>query len=89
MHLYYFRVSECQIYDLSSKISKLKQGKLIIMNFNFNSLCDQFVFWHLKKIVHGYLELIDSQGKKYYFAWINFSNRWNNVWHDVTTPRSS
>ena len=38
------------------------------MNFNFNSLCDQFVFWHLKKIVHGYLELIDSQEKKYYFG---------------------
>ena len=45
------------------------------MNFNFNSLCDQFVFWHLKKISHGYLELIDSQDKKYYFGNKNSSLR--------------
>ena len=38
------------------------------MNFKFNSFCDQFVFWNLKKISHGYLELIDSQNKKYYFG---------------------
>ena len=32
-----------------------------LMNFRLNSLCDQFVFLHLKKIAYGYLELIDSK----------------------------
>ena len=35
---------------------------------NLNYLSDQFVFWNLKKIKHGYLELTDYRGKKYSFG---------------------
>ena len=38
------------------------------MNFDFNHLSDRFVFWNLKKITQGYLELVDSKGKKYFFG---------------------
>ena len=38
------------------------------MNLNLNYLSDQFVFWNLKKIVHGYLLLIDSKGNEYFFG---------------------
>ena len=38
------------------------------MNLNFNYLADQFVFWNLKKISYGYLELIDVKGYKYFFG---------------------
>ena len=35
---------------------------------NINYFADQFVFWNLKKISYGYLELIDSRGIEYYFG---------------------
>ena len=35
---------------------------------NLNYLADQFVFWNLKKISYGYLELVDSKGIKYFFG---------------------
>ena len=35
---------------------------------NFNYLSDQFVFWNLKKIPHGYLELTDSRGIRHFFG---------------------
>ena len=35
---------------------------------NFNYLSDQFVFWNLKKIPHGYLELTDSRGTRHFFG---------------------
>ena len=35
---------------------------------NLNYLADQFVFWNLKKISYGYLELVDSKGMKYFFG---------------------
>ena len=38
------------------------------MNKIFNYLFDQFIFWNLKKISHGYLELIDSRNKEYFFG---------------------
>ena len=38
------------------------------MNFKLNYLADRFVFWNLKKIVHGYLEIEDFSGKKYFFG---------------------
>tara|TARA_B110000438_G_scaffold46220_1_gene46377 strand:- start:167 stop:1354 length:1188 start_codon:yes stop_codon:yes gene_type:complete len=38
------------------------------MNLNINHLSDQFVFWNLKKISYGYLELIDSKGIQYFFG---------------------
>ena len=38
------------------------------MNKIFNYFCDQFVFWNLKKISHGYLNLIDSKGKSRFFG---------------------
>ena len=38
------------------------------MNLNLDYLSDQFVFWNLKKISYGYLELIDSKGLKYFFG---------------------
>ena len=38
------------------------------MNFKLNILCDQFIFWNLKKIKNGYLELINSNGKSYFFG---------------------
>jgi len=38
------------------------------MNLNANNLSDQFVFWNLKKINYGYLELTDSKGCNYFFG---------------------
>tara|TARA_B110000438_G_C15800728_1_gene645037 strand:+ start:1210 stop:2397 length:1188 start_codon:yes stop_codon:yes gene_type:complete len=38
------------------------------MNLKLENLSDQFVFWNLKKITKGYLELTDYKGKKYYFG---------------------
>ena len=38
------------------------------MNLGFNYLSDQFVFWNLKKITKGYLQLIDSRGNEYFFG---------------------
>ena len=35
---------------------------------NINYFADQFVFWNLKKISYGYLELIDSRGIEYNFG---------------------
>ena len=35
---------------------------------NLNYLADQFVFWNLKKIVYGHLELRDSKGFNYFFG---------------------
>jgi len=33
-----------------------------------NYLADKFVFWNLRKIAYGHLELIDSKGKKHLFG---------------------
>jgi len=38
------------------------------MNFGLNYLSDLFVFWNLKKITEGYLQLIDSRGNEYFFG---------------------
>ena len=38
------------------------------MNKILNYFFDQFVFWNLKKISFGYLHLIDSKGKQYFFG---------------------
>ena len=38
------------------------------MNLSLNYLFDQFIFWNLKKITHGYLILIDSRGNEYFFG---------------------
>jgi len=38
------------------------------MIFNLNYISDKFIFWNLNKIKHGYLELIDSRGAKFYFG---------------------
>ena len=38
------------------------------MNLSLDNLADQFVFWNLKKISYGYLELTDSKGFKYFFG---------------------
>jgi len=38
------------------------------MNLNLNYFADQFIFWNLKKISYGYLELSDSRGTKYFFG---------------------
>ena len=38
------------------------------MNLSLNYLSDQFVFWNLKKITKGYLQLIDSRGNEYFFG---------------------
>ena len=38
------------------------------MNLGLNYLSDQFVFWNLKKITKGYLQLTDSEGKEYFFG---------------------
>ena len=35
---------------------------------NLNYLSDQFIFWNLKKISHGHLELIDSKNNKHFFG---------------------
>ena len=33
-----------------------------------NYLADQFIFYHLKKISYGYLQITDSKDKKYFFG---------------------
>ena len=38
------------------------------MNLSLNNFADQFVFWNLKKISYGSLELIDSKDRKYFFG---------------------
>jgi len=38
------------------------------MNLSLDYLADQFVFWNLRKISYGYLELTDSKGLKYFFG---------------------
>ena len=38
------------------------------MNKILNYLADQFVFLNLKKISDGYLNLVDSKGKEYFFG---------------------
>ena len=38
------------------------------MNLGLNYLSDQFIFWNLKKITKGYLQLTDSEGKEYFFG---------------------
>ena len=38
------------------------------MNNIWNYISDQFVFLNLKKISHGYLNLVDAQGKEYSFG---------------------
>ena len=38
------------------------------MNLSLDYLADQFVFWNLNKISYGYLELIDSNGREYFFG---------------------
>ena len=43
------------------------------MNLNLNYLADRFIFWHLKKISYGYLELVDSRGDKHFFGNIDSS----------------
>ena len=35
---------------------------------SLNYIADQFVFWNLKKIKHGYLELTDYRGTTHYFG---------------------
>ena len=40
------------------------------MNLSLNYLSDQFVFWNLKKITQGYLQLTDSEGKEYFFGFL-------------------
>jgi len=43
------------------------------MNTNLNYLADKFVFFNLKKISYGYLELIDYQGHNHFFGEKNSS----------------
>ena len=38
------------------------------MNLGLNYLSDQFIFWNLKKITKGYLQLTDAEGKEYFFG---------------------
>ena len=38
------------------------------MNKIFNYISDQFVFQNLKKISYGYLNLVDTNGKEYFFG---------------------
>jgi cyclopropane-fatty-acyl-phospholipid synthase len=38
------------------------------MNLSLNNFADQFVFWNLKKISYGSLELIDSKGLQHFFG---------------------
>ena len=38
------------------------------MNLNINYLADQFVFYNLKKINYGYLEIVDSNDKEHFFG---------------------
>jgi cyclopropane-fatty-acyl-phospholipid synthase len=38
------------------------------MNFSLYQFADQFIFWNLKKISYGFLQLTDSKGAKYFFG---------------------
>ena len=38
------------------------------MNLSLNYFADQFLFWNLKKISYGHLELCDSSGSKFFFG---------------------
>ena len=38
------------------------------MKLGLNYLSDLFIFWNLKKITKGYLQLTDSGGKEYFFG---------------------
>ena len=38
------------------------------MNKILNHISDQFAFQNLKKISYGYLNLVDAQGKEYFFG---------------------
>ena len=38
------------------------------MNWLLNYISDLFVFWNLKKISNGYLNLTDSKGKNHFFG---------------------
>ena len=33
-----------------------------------NNLADQFVFYNLKNIHYGYLQVVDSKNKEYFFG---------------------
>ena len=35
---------------------------------NLNYFADRFIFWNLKKIAYGNLELIDCKGNTYFFG---------------------
>jgi len=37
-------------------------------SISINHFSDKFVFWNLKKISYGHLELVDSNGNKYFFG---------------------
>ena len=38
------------------------------MNLSLYQFADQFIFWNLKKISYGFLQLTDSKGTKYFFG---------------------
>ncbi len=38
------------------------------MDLTLNNLADQFIFYNLKRIKHGYLQLTDCKGKEYFFG---------------------
>tara|TARA_Y100000590_G_scaffold94743_1_gene107352 strand:+ start:2370 stop:3557 length:1188 start_codon:yes stop_codon:yes gene_type:complete len=38
------------------------------MNISLNHFADQFIFYNLKKITQGYLQIIDSKGNEFYFG---------------------
>ena len=38
------------------------------MNLSLYHFADQFIFWNLKKISYGFLQLTDSKGTKYFFG---------------------
>ena len=38
------------------------------MNKILNYISDQFVFWNLKKISCGYLNLVNTRGEEYFFG---------------------
>ena len=38
------------------------------MNLNINYFANQFVFYHLRKIRYGYLQIIDTNDREYFFG---------------------
>ena len=38
------------------------------MILNINSIADKFVFYNLKNIDYGYLKIIDTKGREYFFG---------------------